>query len=167
MLEIIDLDVFVPQKKVITFTIIKGHETKRMLEEYRLKLASAKNGMAIVAYKVIVAILSKRFKKYTHRFDITNMSFGATAFILAHLPEFNALSLANASNVKEADYKLILGIVADIAMKSDSRLTVDYLFENLYLEQNVQLMQLAVGTITAFMQSNPQDGAAAAGEAGK
>lgn len=167
MAQIIDLDIFVPQKKVIKFTIIKGHTIKQTLEDYNGKLASTKSWLMKVIYKIIVSVLAYRLKKYSHTFDITSMSFGATAFILAHLAEFSSLSLATPENVKEADYKLILGIVADIAMESDERLTVDYLFENLYLEQNVQLMQLAVGTITAFMQSNPRAGAAVAEEPGK
>jgi hypothetical protein len=151
--QIIDLDVFVPEKKVIKFTDLSGHNLKVKIEALKGKRKTGIMGWFLGRK---IKMLEARMESHVHTFDITNMSFGASAYIIAHLEQFQALSRANANTVKEDDYRLVLGIIEEIATKSDKALTVDFLMKNLSFEQNVQLLSLATATITSFLQSNPQ-----------
>jgi len=155
MAQIHDLDVFLPEKNEIAFTAIGGHVYLKRVEALREKLSASKSGIAKAILRIRMIWPKWKLKKYTHKFDITNMSFKAMAFIIAHQAEFAALSTATANAISEADYRLVLGIVEEIAIESDPELTVDFLMKNLYFTQIVKLMEFALGTVSNFIQSNP------------
>jgi len=155
MAQVIDLDVFLPEKKEISFTAIGGHEIKRRVEELQVKQSAAKSGIVKWIIGIRINDLRGKLRTHVHKFDITNMSFKAMAFILAHQAEFATLSTATASTIGENEYKLVLGVIEEIAIESDPALTVDYLMHSMYFEQIVKLMEFALGAVSSFIQSNP------------
>ena len=101
-----------------------------------------------------------------HTFDVTFMSFRSSVFMMSHLEEFQKLMGAKAEDVNEKDFRLILGVIEEIGKQTDKELTVDFLYDNLSVVQGVKLLEVAMAPILAFVNSNPQDGAAVTEEAG-
>jgi len=102
-----------------------------------------------------------------HLFDVTFMSFRSSVFMMAHMDEFQKLTSSKPEDINENDFRLILSVIEDIGKQTDKELTVDFLYDNLSIIQGVKLLEVAMAPIISFVNSNPQDGVAAAEEAGK
>lgn len=108
-----------------------------------------------------------RSVKFTDRagkvraFDATFMSFKTSMFMLAHLDEFRAMVAMKPEDVNEGTYRLILGVIEEIATQTDADLTVDFLFKNLSIAQGMKLVEAAMEPIVKFLASNPRQAAAA------
>ena len=66
------------------------------------------------------------------------------------------------SEVDQETFRLILGIVEDVAKDSDKSLTVDFLYDNLSIIQGVKLLEFIMIPIVEYLQSNPPKADAAA-----
>ena len=90
-----------------------------------------------------------------HTFDASFTSFRSSMYFLAHMEEFRALTTMKESEVDQETFRLILGIVEDVAKNSDKSLTVDFLYDNLSVIQGVKLLEFVMIPIVEYLQSNP------------
>jgi len=158
MAEILDLDVFAPPERSVRFTDRSGKELARIIAEDEAELARFKGPLARLrsaSLRQKIARSRALLKGCVHTFDATFLSFRSSLFLLDHLDEFSALTKMKQDDIKEEQFRLILSIIAEIGEKSDPKITVDFLFDNLSITQGLVVLHLAMGLIMEFLQANP------------
>lgn len=161
-MDVIDLDVFVPEPKPTKFTDKVGFELKREKRALEMELGKTKETSSIIARvfnkrKVIESKIKKidaEIKRHTHMVDISSASFGSSMYVLKHIDEFKRLETIEPDKVTDREYRLVLGIVADACSKQGSKVTVDYLIDNLHVSQGLVMMQLVMRELLGYIQSN-------------
>lgn len=168
MVEIIDLDVFAPAARSVKFTDRAGKVITLRLEDMRKRLEAKGlfSAFRAAGLRLRIAQDERELKKHLHIFDVTFMSFRSSMFMLEHLEEFRALTQVEPEKVSEKEYRLILSVIAEIGSKTDKEMTVDFLFDNLSVQQGIVLLGVALKPIMEFVISNPP-GAASAEATGK
>lgn len=162
-MDVIDLDVFVPEPKPTKFTDKVGFELKRKRAALELELAQTKEDMPILFARAFskrnrlsaqIKNLDSEIKRHTHTVDISSASFGSSMYVLKHIDEFKRLETIDPDKVTDREYRLVLGIVADACSKQGAKVTVDYLIENLHVSQGLVMMQLVMRELLGYIQSN-------------
>jgi hypothetical protein len=161
-LDVIDLDVFVPEPKPTKFTDKEGFELKRKRRALEMEFGQTNDPTSIFARvfgkrKAIEAKIKKvdaEIKRHTHVVDISSASFGSSMYVLKHIDEFKRLETIEPDKVTDREYRLVLGIVADACSKQGAKVTVDYLIDNLHVSQGLVMMQLVMRELLGYIQSN-------------
>jgi hypothetical protein len=161
-LDVIDLDVFVPEPKPTKFTDKEGFELKRKRSALEMELGSIKSSGSFLArifdkrkaIEARIKSLDAEIKRHTHTVDISSASFGSSMYVLKHIDEFKRLETIDPDKVTDREYRLVLGIVADACSKQGHKMTVDYLIDNLHVSQGLVMMQLVMRELLGYIQSN-------------
>ena len=161
-MDVIDLDVFVPEPKPTKFTDKEGFELKRERRSLEMlldghKITEGFRPRMFDKRKQIEARIKKvdaEIKRHTHTVDISSASFGSSMYVLKHIDEFKRLETIDPDKVTDKEYRLVLGIVADACSKQGSKMTVDYLINNLHVSQGLVMMQLVMRELLGYIQSN-------------
>ena len=173
-MDVIDLDVFVPEPKPTKFTDREGFELKRKRNALELEFSQTKEDTPIFFARAFskrkrlsakIKSLDAEIKRHTHTVDISSASFGSSMYVLKHIDEFKRLETIDPDKVTDKEYRLVLGIVADACSRQGHKVTVDYLIDNLHVSQGLVMMQLVMRELLGYIQSNFL--AAAGTESGK
>jgi hypothetical protein len=174
MFTILDLDVFVPEAQPVSFTDCAGREIRFRLEDAKARLEAerAKLTFEAVAWlseaigkrrhlKIKSWFIAKSLEKHIHTFNVSYMAFGTSLYVMQHREELAAITSVKPEDVSEKQYRLLLGIISEICMKTDKSMTVDFLFENLHIIQGGILLQVAMSAVENYIQSKIPGAAAA------
>ena len=161
-MDVIDLDVFVPEPKPTKFTDKEGFELKRERRSLEMlldghKITEGFRPRMFDKRKQIEARIKKvdaEIKRHTHTVDISSASFGSSMYVLKHIDEFRRLQTLDPNKVTDKEYRLIMGIVADACSNPWKRITVDYLMENMYVTQGLEIMRSVMASLLEYLASN-------------
>ena len=161
-MDVIDLDVFVPEPKPTKFTDKEGFELKRKRRALEMELSAASATSSFIArmfdkrkaLESKIKSLEAEIKRHTHTVDISSASFGSSMYVLKHIDEFKRLETIDPDKVTDREYRLVLGIVADACSRQGHKVTVDYLIDNLHVSQGLVMMQLVMRELLGYIQSN-------------
>lgn len=161
-MEVFDLDVFVPEPKPKRFTDKVGFELKRQKRALEMEMESYKIPTWFLArifsrrvrIEAKIKSLDDKIKKHTHTVDISSASFGSSMYVLKHIDEFRRLQTLDKEKVTDKEYRLIMGIVADACSNPWKRITVDYLMENMYVTQGLEIMRSVMASLLEYLASN-------------
>ena len=161
-MDVIDLDVFVPEPKPTKFTDKEGFELKRQRRALEMELGASGTPSSFIArmfdkrksIESKIKSLDAEIKRHTHTVDISSASFGSSMYVLKHIDEFKRLETIDPDKVTDKEYRLVLGIVADACSRQGHKVTVDYLIDNLHVSQGLVMMQLVMRELLGYIQSN-------------
>ena len=161
-MDVIDLDVFVPEPKPTKFTDKEGFELRRQRRALEMDMEQARAPSSFLLRlfdnrKRIAAkinAIDAEIKRHTHTVDISSASFGSSMYVLKHIDEFKRLETIDPDKVTDREYRLVLGIVADACSRQGHKVTVDYLIDNLHVSQGLVMMQLVMRELLGYIQSN-------------
>jgi len=86
-----------------------------------------------------------------HTINLT-VAFGVGLSILENREKF--AKLKNAEDIDTETYMMILGLISEIGMQTDKALTVDFLKQNLSIEQGLFFIMAAMAPILNFIKKN-------------
>jgi hypothetical protein len=86
-----------------------------------------------------------------HTINLT-VAFGVGLSILENREKFAKLKAAE--DVDTETYMMILGLISEIGMQTDKALSVDFLKQNLSIEQGLMFIMAAMAPILEFVKKN-------------
>jgi hypothetical protein len=167
MRDIIDLEAFIPEPQPVTFMDRRGREAKQQIVELKDKLDLAKEVAGENRFRKFLSTkfgnvqriednirrLTKVMHKHTYKINVSSMSFGGSLYVMKNMDKLRRIMTIKPDEVTSDDFRLLVGLIADITMKTNKKLTADYLYDNLHMNQGSLLLQLAVKSIDDFFRS--------------